>query len=312
MILTTLSHRRLRPRVCGGVYLVVVARVPARTGRAQTHIHQNTTMLARVAMRPFCGARAHVIRGEHVRWSSSGKSLKPIAFAFDIDGVLKQGPVVLPEAKRTIRILNGDNPWKRKVPYLFITNSGGKEEKVRAKDLTNDFGTTVSPKQVVQAHTVMRSLVDKFSDKPILMIGGPETPVGYSRQVLEGYVTTANGSYGFRQVYTVHDLQAYAPPSFPYGSLASEQKDGVKVGDSLLTFKHADFSNVNFAAILVFHDSREWGRDIQYAIDIMRADRGVFGTVLTNEELKSRPPIPIFFSHGDFCKYYWANLSVGQ
>jgi len=144
-------------------------------------------MFAKVTMRPFCVTRAPYFRANFVRWNSTNKSLKPIAFAFDIDGVLKQGPVVLPEAIRTIQMLEGNNPWNQKVPYLFITNSGGKDEKVRAKDLSKDFQTSVSSKQVVQAHTIMRSLVDRFSDKPILMIGGPEHPVGYSRQVLEGY-----------------------------------------------------------------------------------------------------------------------------
>ena len=144
-------------------------------------------MLGKVTMRSFCVASAPYLRANSVRWISSNPPLKPIAFAFDIDGVLKQGPVVLPEAIRTIQMLEGNNPWKKRVPYIFITNSGGKDEKVRANDLSNDFQTSVSPKQVVQAHTVMRSLVDQYSDKPILMIGGPEHPVGYSRQVLEGY-----------------------------------------------------------------------------------------------------------------------------
>jgi len=115
----------------------------------------------------------------------------PLAIAFDIDGVLKQGPKVLPEAIRTIRILEGENPWKRKVPYLFITNSGGKDEKVRANDLSNDFQTQVLPKQVVQAHTVMQSLVETYKDKAILMLGGPDYPPGSSRQVLEGYASSS-------------------------------------------------------------------------------------------------------------------------
>lgn len=145
-------------------------------------------MLARATTRTFRAAYAPFVQTTCGRSISTSKPYKPIAFAFDIDGVLKQGPVVLPEAIRAIRMLEGENQWKRKVPYIFITNSGGKDENVRAKDLSNDFQTPVSPKQVVQAHTVMQSLVQEFGDKPILMIGGPDHPVGYSRQVLEGYV----------------------------------------------------------------------------------------------------------------------------
>lgn len=72
----------------------------------------------------------------------------------------------------------------------------------------------------------------------------------------------------------------------------------------ILTHKHADFSKVSFEAIFMLHDSREWGRDIQYAVDLMRSDGGVFGTVLTNEEIRARKPIPIYFSHGDLL---WGN-----
>lgn len=64
-----------------------------------------------------------------------------------------------------------------------------------------------------------------------------------------------------------------------------------------------DFSKIHFAAVLVFHDSRAWGRDIQYMLDVLRSDNGVFGTALTNEQLQKRPQIPLYFSHGDVCKY---------
>lgn len=96
-------------------------------------------------------------------------------------------------------------------------------------------------------------------------------------------------------MYTAFDLHAYAPASFPYADPDPEQQ--VAVG-------HADFSKVQFEAIFVFHDSREWGRDIQYCLDILRSDQGVFGTMVTNEELRKRRKIPIYFSHGDLL---WGN-----
>lgn len=46
----------------------------------------------------------------------------------------------------------------------------------------------VSPTQVIQAHTVMQSLVQEFGNKPVLMIGGPENVPGASRTVMEGCV----------------------------------------------------------------------------------------------------------------------------
>ncbi|WFC99206.1 hypothetical protein MYAM1_001950 [Malassezia yamatoensis] len=223
----------------------------------------------------------------NARKISTTKSRPPIAIAFDIDGVLKQGSKVLPEALQTLNMLDGDNEWHTKVPYLFITNSGGKMESERARDLSKDFQRKVIKDQVIQAHTVMQSLARMYADKPILMIGGPNLPPGGCRSVLE--------SYGFNQVYTAFDLHAYAPASYPYAAPDPEQQKAVR---------QVNFSKVQFEAIFVFHDSREWGRDIQYCVDVMRSDGGVFGTVLSNKELRNRKIPPIYFSHGDLL---WGN-----
>lgn len=63
-----------------------------------------------------------------------------------------------------------------------------------------------------------------------------------------------------------------------------------------------DFSKIQFAAILVFHDSREWGRDTQIIIDILRSHKGVFGTEHPPTEPLPEEQIPIYFSHGDLRK----------
>lgn len=46
------------------------------------------------------------------------------AFTFDIDGVLKQGQHVLPQAKQALKILAGDNPLGKKYPFICVTNGG--------------------------------------------------------------------------------------------------------------------------------------------------------------------------------------------
>jgi ribonucleotide monophosphatase NagD (HAD superfamily) len=61
-----------------------------------------------------------------------------------IDGVLKAGNTVLPAALRAIKILEGDNRLKKKVPYIFITNGGGPSEIERARRLSYDFDVEVS------------------------------------------------------------------------------------------------------------------------------------------------------------------------
>lgn len=79
------------------------------------------------------------------RFYSTNGLQRPLAFAFDIDGVLKAGPNVLPEAKRALKILQGDNSRREKIPYIFITNGGGKHESARANDLAKELEVPVSP-----------------------------------------------------------------------------------------------------------------------------------------------------------------------
>lgn len=161
------------------------------------------------------------------RLSNASKNLqKPVAFAFDIDGVLKAGPNVLPEAKRALQILEGNNPRNQKIPYIFITNGGGKHESARAKDLARELEVSVTEDQVIQAHTVMKSLVPLYADKPILMVGGPETPPNAAREVMQGY--------GFTNVYTTLDLHSYAPAAWPFSTVHPDQLPYVRVSPSVI------------------------------------------------------------------------------
>lgn len=47
--------------------------------------------------------------------------------------------------------------------------------------------------------------------------------------------------------------------------------------------------------MLVFHDSRDWGRDIQFMCDVLRSPRGVVGEVGDD----THKQLPLYFSHGD-------------
>ncbi len=55
---------------------------------------------------------------------------------------------------------------------------------------------------------------------------------------------------------------------------------------------------------MVFHDSRDWGCDIQMIADILRARDGVFGTIDDNVGKPGFKQIPLYFSHNDLL---WGN-----
>ncbi|GAA5876931.1 hypothetical protein JCM8547_006313 [Rhodosporidiobolus lusitaniae] len=210
------------------------------------------------------------------------------AFCFDIDGVLKQGEHVLAEGKQVMQILSGNNPLGKKYPFICVTNGGGSLEIDRSKRLTKELGVEIAEYQVVQSHTIFRSLVPKYADKPVLVIGGREDRC---RRVAE--------TYGFKHAYIPADILAWKPSIWPYHKLSEK---------ALTYVKEADFSTIPFAAVLVFHDSvDDWGRDIQLVLDLVKAEDGVFGTAkdLKDPSLWTKEKqLPVHFSNPDLL---WGN-----
>lgn len=58
----------------------------------------------------------------------------------------------------------------------------------------------IKPTQYIQAHTVLKTVVDKYADAPVLVLGGRNDDV---RRVAE--------AYGFRRAYTPLDVKAWNP-----------------------------------------------------------------------------------------------------
>jgi HAD superfamily hydrolase (TIGR01456 family) len=196
------------------------------------------------------------------------------AFAFDIDGVIVRGPETIPEAKEAMKLLNGDNKYNIKVPYIFVTNGGGRSEKARCKELSERLDVDVTEDQVIQGHTPMKDLVDIH--KTVLVVGG----VGDAcRNVAEGY--------GFEQVVTPLDIMKWNPSVSPYHTLTEEE---------LKAARDIDFSKVKIDAILVFADSRNWAADQQIILELLLSKNGVMGTA--SETFDEGPGI--FFAHSDF------------
>lgn len=197
------------------------------------------------------------------------------AFCFDIDGVILRGPDTIPQAVDAIRMLNGDNKYNIKVPSIYVTNGGGKPEKVRAEDLSKRLQTEIKIDQIIQGHTPMRDLVPLY--KNVLVVGG----VGnVCRHVAE--------SYGFKNVFTPLDILKWNPAVSPYHDLTEEEHECCR--------HDVDFSKTPIDAILVFADSRNWAADQQIILELLLSKNGVMGT-----ESKTYDEGPeIYFAHSDF------------
>ncbi|TFK44483.1 HAD-like domain-containing protein [Crucibulum laeve] len=209
--------------------------------------------------------------------STAKLSKPPLAFVFDIDGVLIRGPSVLPAAKRALAMLEGENPFGVKIPYILLTNGGGVSEKERCQKLSQQLGFTVGPSQYVQAHTILKDQVHKYADKPVLVLGGKLDKV---RQVAE--------DYGFTKAYTTLDVLKWNPAVWPFHQLTEAER---KVA------KPVDFSQTSISAIFVFHDPRNWALDVQVACDVIQSGGIIGGPYLKSHEREH--PVEIVFCNPD-------------
>lgn len=202
------------------------------------------------------------------------KKAKNMAFAFDIDGVLVHGDRLIPQGKRALDILNGDNELGIKIPHIFLTNGSGKPEEARCAQLSKILQNPVSTDQFIQSHTPMSALASYYNT--VLVVGGE----GYKcREVAE--------KYGFKDIVVPNDIVAWDETIAPYRCFTEEER---------ATSRPRDFSKCNIEAIMVFSDSRDYATDMQIIIDLLRSEDGRLGT-MAKDPVSQR--IPIYFSQGD-------------
>ncbi|KAH7339614.1 HAD-like domain-containing protein, partial [Rhizoctonia solani] len=201
----------------------------------------------------------------------------PVVFAFDIDGVLLRGHTPIPAAYEVMKILGGQNELGVKIPFITLTNGGGVVEDARAKELSAQLDTTIKTSQVIQAHTIIKSLVPKYKGKPVLVLGGIGDSV---RRVAESYGLDA---------YTPLDILAWENSISPFYTLTEQERS---------TTRAANFSTTPIHAVIVFHDPRNWMLDTQIVCDVLQG-RYVEPS-LWGEMKKDNPnPVDLIFCNPD-------------
>lgn len=81
------------------------------------------------------------------------------AFAFKIDGVLRKSEAMIPGAYAILARLE-----RKKIPYILLTNGGGKAETQQVQFLRN-LNLEVSEDQLVQAHTPFKALIPSLPQR---------------------------------------------------------------------------------------------------------------------------------------------------
>lgn len=222
----------------------------------------------------------------------------PFAFAFDIDGVLLHVATPIPGAPETLKFLNDNN-----IPFILLTNGGGKHETERVKDLSQKLGIELTTDNFVQSHTPFRQLVegpDSLREKTILVTGANAEKC---RLIAE--------AYGFRNVVTPADILKAHPEVFPFEPLLDTVYtatarplpkpiftpwSGMRLSDAL-----------KIDAMFVFNDPRDWAYDIQLIVDLLLSQEGYVGTYSPKNGDAALPSCgwqqdgqpPLYFSNAD-------------
>ncbi|KAG0151369.1 hypothetical protein CROQUDRAFT_719846 [Cronartium quercuum f. sp. fusiforme G11] len=170
-------------------------------------------------------------------------------------------------------------------PFILCTNGGGVSESKRSQMLTEELGVPISPKLLVQSHTIFNQFVPLYHDKPVLVVGGASDQC---RKIAE--------EYGFNRVYTPQDFLRWNRAVWPFYKLSERE---------IPKTKQEDMSQVAFSAIFVMHDPFDWGLATQVSIDLLTSADGIIThspKKTKNQELHNH--IPIYFSNPDLL---WGN-----
>ncbi|KAM7196876.1 HAD-superfamily hydrolase [Naviculisporaceae sp. PSN 640] len=213
--------------------------------------------------------------------SAPAWSTWPFAFAFDIDGVLLQGKEPIKDG-----LVNETLAWltRNKIPFVLLTNGGGKTEQARAEDLNQKLETQLTADHIIQSHTPFAGLLDEpenLRKKTVLATGSDYNAV---RAIME--------NYGFESVITPGDIWKAHPSVFTFVQESEKYKydDLPPLPKPIFTEKSygpdTDLSKyLKVDAMFILNDVRDWALDYQIMMDLLLSHQGYFGTYsLKNQE----------------------------
>lgn len=186
----------------------------------------------------------------------------------DIDGVVLRGKDIIEGSDEAVRQMIA-----LKIPFLMMTNGGGKSEAAKAAELSDILQCDIHPDQVLLAHTPMSLLADKYANDEVL-IGGPLTAVEVAKM------------YGFKRAKSFLQFQAEHPELVPLRKWHPSEPSPAK--PLTLPFQP-------IAAIFQFSDTYDTFNDIQIALDVLTSPYGLVGS----NAVSGAQTTPLYFGADD-------------
>lgn len=203
-------------------------------------------------------------------------SIPDYAFAFDIDGVLVRSAAPLPGASKALRTLQDS-----KVPFILLTNGGGKSEAERVSDLQKKLDVELDTSMIVQSHTPFADMTD-LHNKTVLVAGGDYDKC---RLVAE--------SYGFKNVVTPGDIVTAYPDIWPFAKVFLEsgyyKSFARPLPKPIIPHSTDAKESLKIDAVFVYNDPRDWGLDSAVILDTLLSPQGFLGALSAKNGDKSLP-----------------------
>ncbi|KAG0014670.1 hypothetical protein BGZ80_010314 [Entomortierella chlamydospora] len=178
----------------------------------------------------------------------------------------------LPSLRSTFRYARGLHTKTNVAPFNIAFDIDGVLIKINGENM-------------IVSHSPMRALVPLYKDSNVLVVGGEGSSCKYVAQ-----------SYGFKRVVTPEEVHSVYPSVCPTSTCHARPD-----------FQRKEHQNLEepIDAVMVFHDSVDWGRDLQLCLDALASKGGVLGTIKESADLHStKQSVPIYFSNPDIV---WSN-----
>ena len=195
------------------------------------------------------------------------------AVALDIDGVLLRGGQTIPPAHHALNSLQ-----QAEIPFIFLTNGGGVKEEQKAHDLNYKFNNKFTKDQFILAHTPFKQYSSLHGNKRVLVIG-------------KSACLDVARSYGFNNVTNPSTLLHEDSDIFP--CLKHTVANSTSTSNKGNNNDNNSSSNMIEAAF-IYHDSENWGLDIQVLSDAIIGVRKN-----TNNQVEYYQKIPIYNCNSD-------------
>lgn len=191
-----------------------------------------------------------------------------VGFVLDIDGVLLRGKEIIEGSDEALQHLT-----TLKIPFVLMTNNGGKTEAAKAAELSDILQCNIHPDQVLLSHTPMSLLASRYANEDVL-IGGPLPCV----EVAKGY--------GFKRAKSLLQYQAEHPELVPLRKWHADEPAPAK----RFTIPYQPI-----AAVFQFSDTYDAFSDIQVTLDVLTSPYGLVG----GGAVSGTQTVPFYFGADD-------------